>query len=99
MIYHNFRKNLTLSWHSFAIIPDFVLNKQLIIFDFVQVALLNLGDNVRFRNYEEAFYWLDDACLINIAYNATEPNIGLGQNDSNFINFILISIKFFSLYN
>lgn len=38
-----------------------------------------LGDNVRFRNYEEAFYWLDDACLINIAYNTTEPNIGLGQ--------------------
>ena len=38
-----------------------------------------LGDNVRFRNYEEAFYWLDDACLINIAYNTTEPKIGLGQ--------------------
>ncbi len=41
--------------------------------------LSNLDDNARYRNYESAFYWLSDACLINIAYNTTEPNIGLGQ--------------------
>ena len=41
--------------------------------------LTTLDENARFRNYEGAFYWLDDAGLINIAYRATEPNIGLGQ--------------------
>lgn len=38
-----------------------------------------LDENARYRNFEGAFYWLSDACLINIAYNTTEPNIGLGQ--------------------
>lgn len=43
-----------------------------------------LDENARYRNYERAFYWLNDAKLINIAYNTTEPNIGLGQRlDSN----------------
>ncbi|MBQ9657730.1 MAG: ATP-binding protein [Clostridia bacterium] len=43
-----------------------------------------LDENARYRNYEGAFYWLKDACLINMAYNTTEPNIGLGQRiDSN----------------
>ena len=41
--------------------------------------LAKLSSNARFRNYEGAFYWLKDAGLINIAYNTTEPNIGLGQ--------------------
>ena len=39
----------------------------------------SLDENARYRNFEGAFYWLSDACLINIAYNTTEPNIGLGQ--------------------
>jgi len=39
----------------------------------------SLDENARYRNYEGAFYWLNDAGLINIAYNTTEPNIGLGQ--------------------
>ena len=41
--------------------------------------LSTLDDNARYRNYEGAFYWLYDAGLVNIAYNTTEPNIGLGQ--------------------
>lgn len=41
--------------------------------------LASLDENARYRNYEGAFFWLDDAKLINIAYNTTEPNIGLGQ--------------------
>ena len=32
---------------------------------------------------EGAFYWLLDACFVNIAYNTTEPNIGLGQRIDN----------------
>ena len=43
----------------------------------------SLDENARYRNYEGAFYWLTDACLINIAYNTTEPNIGLGQRIDN----------------
>lgn len=41
--------------------------------------LASLDETARYRNYEGAFFWLDDAKLINIAYNTTEPNIGLGQ--------------------
>ena len=43
----------------------------------------SLDENARYRNYEGAFYWLANACLINIAYNTTEPNIGLGQRNDN----------------
>ena len=43
----------------------------------------NLYENARYRNFEGAFYWLTDACLVNIAYNTTEPNIGLGQRIDN----------------
>ena len=43
-----------------------------------------LDENARYRNFEGAFYWLSDACLLNIAHNTTEPSIGLGQRiDSN----------------
>lgn len=43
----------------------------------------SLDENARYRNFEGAFYWLQDACLVNIAYNTTEPNIGLGQRIDN----------------
>ena len=36
-----------------------------------------LGKNARFRSYEDAFLWLDDAKIVNTAYNCTEPNVGL----------------------
>ena len=46
--------------------------------------LASLDENARYREFEGAFYWLKDAGLVNIAYNTTEPNIGLGQRlDSN----------------
>lgn len=44
----------------------------------------SINTNARYREYYSAFYWLEDAGLINMAYNTTEPNIGLGLNrDSN----------------
>lgn len=43
----------------------------------------SLDENARYRNFEGAFFWLNDACLVNIAYNTTEPNIGLGQRIDN----------------
>lgn len=34
----------------------------------------------RFRDYEESLFWLDDAMIVNICYNSTEPSIGLKLN-------------------
>ena len=34
----------------------------------------------KMRDYEDAFFWLDDAKVVNICYNATEPNVGLRMN-------------------
>ena len=42
-----------------------------------------LTEGARMRDYETAFFWLSDAMIINIAYNTTEPNIGLGLNTDN----------------
>lgn len=36
-----------------------------------------LGENARFRNYEDAFVWLHEAMIVNNCYNCTDPNIGL----------------------
>ena len=40
-------------------------------------TLSSLGKNARFRNFEDSFIWLNEAMVINICYNATDPNIGL----------------------
>ena len=42
-----------------------------------------IDESARYREYEGVFYWLEDAGLINVAYNTTEPNIGLGQRIDN----------------
>lgn len=42
--------------------------------------LADLGGNARMRRYENAFLWLADAMVANIAYNSTSPDIGLGMN-------------------
>lgn len=39
-----------------------------------------LEEGARMRNYETAFFWLADAMIVNMAYNATEPSVGLGMN-------------------
>lgn len=39
--------------------------------------LSDLQEGARYRDYENSFLWLDDARLINICYNSTEPTIGL----------------------
>ncbi len=39
--------------------------------------LSSLGINARYRAFEDSFLWLDDARIVNIAYNCTEPNLGL----------------------
>lgn len=45
-----------------------------------------LKEGARSRDYETAFFWLDDAMIINTCYNTTEPNVGLNLNrDTNTI--------------
>ena len=44
-----------------------------------------LNKNAKTRDYEDAFLWLDDAMIINQAFNTTEPSLGLSLNlDSSF---------------
>lgn len=42
--------------------------------------LSSLKKEARFRDYEDALFWLNDAMIVNIAYNSTAPNIGLKLN-------------------
>ena len=39
-----------------------------------------LKKEARFRDYEDAFFWLTDAMIVNACYNTTEPSIGLKLN-------------------
>lgn len=40
----------------------------------------SLKKEARFREYEDALFWLSDAMITNICYNSTAPNIGLKLN-------------------
>ena len=40
-------------------------------------VISSLKNNARFRDYESSFLWLDDAMMVNMCYNSTEPTIGL----------------------
>ncbi len=40
----------------------------------------SLKKEARFRDYEDAMFWLEDAMIVNICYNSTAPSIGLKLN-------------------
>lgn len=40
----------------------------------------SVNKNARYREYSGAFFWLQESMIVNIAYNTTEPNIGLRLN-------------------
>lgn len=42
--------------------------------------LASINKDARFRDYEDALFWLKDAMIINPCYNSTEPSIGLKLN-------------------
>ena len=47
--------------------------------------ITSLDKNAKTRDYEDAFLWLDDAMVVNQAFNTTEPSLGLSLNlDSTF---------------
>lgn len=41
-----------------------------------------LGSDARMRDYDDAFFWLSDARIVNCCYNTTEPSLGLRLNES-----------------
>lgn len=44
-------------------------------------SLAALDDEARMREYDSAFFWLEDSKMVNICYNTTAPNIGLQLNE------------------
>ncbi len=40
----------------------------------------SIEKDARYRDYKGAFFWLQESMIVNIAYNTTEPNIGLRLN-------------------
>ncbi len=40
----------------------------------------SLGDSARYREYENAFLWLADAMVVNVAWNVSDPNVGFRLN-------------------
>lgn len=40
----------------------------------------SLYKDAKFRDYQDAMFWLNDAMIVNNCYNTTEPNIGLRMN-------------------
>ena len=40
-----------------------------------------LKPGAKYRDWDDAFFWLKDASVINVCYNSTEPNIGLKMNE------------------
>ena len=43
--------------------------------------LSDLKSDARMREYSDAFFWLEDARIVNCCYNSTEPNVGLRRNE------------------
>ncbi len=42
--------------------------------------LSSVSKGARMRDFHSSFFWLSEAMTVNIAYNTTEPNVGLGMN-------------------
>ncbi len=42
-----------------------------------KVRLASLEEGARMRSWEDVFLWLKNAMTVNVAYNATEPTVGL----------------------
>lgn len=41
-----------------------------------------LKPGAKYRDWDDAFFWLKDAKVANICYNSTEPNVGLRMSES-----------------
>lgn len=45
--------------------------------------LSSLGEQARFRSYEDSFIWLNEAMVVNTCFNATDPHVGLALSADN----------------
>ncbi len=45
--------------------------------------LSSINKEARFRNYEDSFIWLNEALIVNMCLNSTDPNIGLALSADN----------------
>ena len=45
-----------------------------------RIILSNVRAGARMRDFESTFDWLDSAMMVNLCYNASEPNVGLELN-------------------
>ena len=43
--------------------------------------LSSVKPDAKFRDLDDAFFWLKDSRVVNICYNSTAPNIGLKMNE------------------
>lgn len=43
-------------------------------------TLASLDKDARYRDYEDSFVWLDEAKVINVGFNSSDPNVGLSLN-------------------
>lgn len=46
-------------------------------------TLSSISKEARYRTYEEAFLWLNEAMIVNTCFNATEPSVGLAISEDN----------------
>ena len=46
----------------------------------ISFKLSSISDKARMREYEKAFFWLNDSRICNMCYLSTDPNIGLNMN-------------------
>lgn len=45
-----------------------------------KIKLSSIKKEARFRDYKDAFFYLDDAMIVNTCFNASEPSLGLRMN-------------------
>jgi predicted AAA+ superfamily ATPase len=86
------RRILKLYRDDIAKYADGSIGKVMAVFDEVpsqlskhekKFTLAALANNARMRSYHDAFFWLDDAFIVNSCYNSTDPHIGLALNADN----------------
>ncbi len=46
-------------------------------------SLSSISTDARYRTYEESFLWLNESMVVNICFNATDPNVGLALSSDN----------------
>lgn len=85
------RQILTLYRNDIHKYADNAENKVIAIFDEIpgqlqkhekKFRLSAISKDARMRDYDDAFFWLNDARIVNCCYNTTEPSLGLRLNES-----------------